>query len=66
MNGADEEAVDLFLHEKIGFLDIETYVMKAVESVPFIEQATLAEIIESDAQARAFVKEAWKGDLLSL
>lgn len=66
MNGADEEAVALFLSEKISFLDIETCVMKAVERVPYIEHPTLAEIIESDAQARAFVKEAWKGDLLSL
>ncbi len=65
MNGADEEAVDLFLHEKISFLDIEKYVMKAVEEIPYIAHPTLEEIIESDAKAREFVRSAWKGGLLS-
>lgn len=61
MNGADEEAVDLFLHEKIGFLDIERYIMMAVEQAAYIAEPTLDEIIESDAWAREFVRKAWKG-----
>ena len=61
MNGADEEAVDLFLHEKIGFLDIERYIMMAVEQAAYIAEPTLDEIIESDACAREFVRKAWKG-----
>lgn len=65
MNGADEEAVDLFLHEKISFLDIEKYVMKAVEEIPYIEHPTLEEIVDSDAKAREFVRSAWKGGLVS-
>lgn len=61
MNAANEEAVALFLAGKITFLDIETYVFKAVESIEFIENATLEDIIRSDAAARAFVNEAVKG-----
>lgn len=61
MNAANEEAVALFLAGKIEFLDIETYVFKAVESIEFIENATLDDIIKSDASARAFVKDAVKG-----
>ena len=48
MNGADEEAVALFLDEKIGFLDIERYIMKAVEAAAYIAHPSLDEVIESD------------------
>lgn len=61
MNAANEEAVALFLAGKIEFLEIESYVFKAVESIEFIEDATLEDIIRSDAAARAFVNEAVKG-----
>ncbi|MEG2544231.1 MAG: 1-deoxy-D-xylulose-5-phosphate reductoisomerase [Longicatena sp.] len=60
MNGADEEAVALFLHEKITFLEIETYVINAVKNIAFIEHPTLAQILESDKRAREFVKQTWK------
>ena len=61
MNAADEEAVRLFLNKKIAFLDIETSVIKAVEGVRFIAEPTVQDIIESDAAARRFVKDMWKG-----
>ena len=61
MNAADEEAVRHFLNKKIAFLDIETSVIKAVEGVRFIAEPTLQDIIESDAAARRFVKDMWKG-----
>lgn len=56
MNGADEEAVAYFLTDKISFLEIEEYVSAAVESLPFIQDPTLEEIIESDRLAREFVR----------
>lgn len=55
MNGADEAAVAYFLEGKLAFLDIEKVVIGAVEALPFIEKPTLADLMESDAQARAFV-----------
>ncbi len=63
MNGADEEAVALFLDEKIAFLDIEKYVIDAVNHVPYIQDPTLEQLLESDKAARAYVKRAWKGEL---
>lgn len=61
MNGADEEAVALFLQEKIAFLDIETYIERAVHAAVYIEEPTLQDIIEADQFGREFVKNTWKG-----
>ena len=57
MNGANEEAVALFLDDKIGFYDIYDLVFRAVEVVPFIADPTLEEILESDRLARQAVRE---------
>ena len=56
MNGANEEAVALFLADKIGFYDIYKLVSKAVDSVPFIQSPTLKQILEADHQARTAVR----------
>ena len=56
MNGANEEAVALFLVDKIGFYDIYDLVSKAVDTVPFIGNPTLEEILEADRLARQAVK----------
>ena len=56
MNGANEEAVALFLADKIGFYDIYRLVSGAVEAVPFIQEPNLEQILEADALARAFVR----------
>ncbi len=55
MNGANEEAVALFLQDKIGFYDIYSRVARAVEQVPFTAQPSLEEILEADRLARQFV-----------
>lgn len=55
MNGANEEAVALFLADKIGFYDIYDLVCQAVEEVPFIETPTLDDILEADRLARMSV-----------
>ena len=56
MNGANEEAVALFLQDKIGFYDIYELVAKAVSEVPFRENPTLEEILEADRLARESVR----------
>lgn len=56
MNGANEEAVAMFLRNEIGFYDIYRLVSQAVEAVPFQKNPTLEEILEADRQARAAVK----------
>ena len=56
MNGANEEAVALFLNDKIGFYDIYDLVSRAVEAVPFIAEPTLDEILTADRLAREAVR----------
>ena len=56
MNGANEEAVALFLNDEIGFYDIYDLVSKAVDVVPFIAEPTLDEILEADRLAREAVR----------
>ena len=60
MNGANEEAVALFLDDKIGFYDIYDLVSRAVEAVPFIAEPSLDEILESDRLAREAVRNFMK------
>ena len=55
MNGANEAAVALFLEDKIGFYDIYSLVRGAVDSVPFIAEPTLEQILEADRLAREYV-----------
>ena len=58
MNGANEEAVALYLQDKIGFYDIYQLVSQAVEAVPFIREPDLEQILEADRLARKAVLEA--------
>ena len=55
MNGANEEAVALFLRDRISFYDIYDLVSRAVDTVPFIQDPTLEQILESDRLARQAV-----------
>ena len=55
MNGANEAAVALFLNDEIGFYDIYKLVRGAVDAVPFIQNPTLEQILESDRLAREYV-----------
>ena len=57
MNGANEEAVAMFLADEIGFYDIYRLVSLAVEQVPFIQNPTLEQILEADRLARLAVRE---------
>lgn len=57
INGANEEAVKLFLQDKIGFLDIYNCVKHAYDNVKYIEDPTIDDIFESDNLARAAVSD---------
>ena len=56
MNGANEEAVALFLADKIGFYDIYELVNRAVEEVPNVMEPALEDILEADRLARQSVR----------
>ncbi|MBP3508559.1 1-deoxy-D-xylulose-5-phosphate reductoisomerase [Oscillibacter sp.] len=55
LNGANEEAVRLFLADKIGFHDIPRLVAEARAKVPVVHRPTLEEILEADRAARQVV-----------
>lgn len=57
MNGANEEAVAMFLRDEIGFYEIYERVNHALQVVPIIQNPTLEEILEADRLARLAVKE---------
>ena len=60
MNGANEEAVYLFLNDKIAFLDITKFVKRAMtafeESVENKKLENLNDILKADKWAREFIK----------
>ncbi|OLN22760.1 1-deoxy-D-xylulose-5-phosphate reductoisomerase [Domibacillus antri] len=56
MNAANEEAVAAFLDGKLTFLQIEEMVERAMEQHNVILSPELGAIMESDAEARAFVR----------
>ena len=58
MNGANEEAVAMYLRDEIGFYDIYNLVSKAVELIPFVEKPDLEQILEADRAARTVVRYA--------
>ena len=55
LNGANEEAVRLFLADKIGFYDIPRLVAEARAAIPVVQNPTLEDILAADAAARAVV-----------
>ena len=60
MNGANEEAVALFLADRIGFYDIYELVTSAVDATVFIREPSLDDILETDRLARAYVRQQAK------
>ncbi len=56
MNGANEEAVAMFLQDQIGFYEIYRLVNQAVEVVPFVQDPTLEQVLEADRLARLAVR----------
>lgn len=55
VNGANEEAVRLFINGKIGFLGIGRAVTKALECIPSQEVTCLDDVLDADKKAREFV-----------
>ena len=57
LNGANEEAVKLFLDGRIGFNDIADIADAALQKVPVIHDPCLEEILEADSLAREVASE---------
>ena len=52
MNGANEVAVEAFLKEEIGFMEIPDIISRAIAMVPFIGKPTLDDIYSTNFAAR--------------
>lgn len=57
LNGANEVLVDLFLHDKISFLDIPRFIEMTLAAHNSIATPSLSDILACDQWARAFVYE---------
>jgi 1-deoxy-D-xylulose-5-phosphate reductoisomerase len=54
LNAANEIAVWAFLRNRIGFLDMTDVIEKTMSNISFIQNPTLDEYLNSDAEARSF------------
>ncbi len=52
LNAANEEAVRLFLEDRIGFRDIFDLTARAMTELPVVHKPSLPDILEADAAAR--------------
>ncbi|WP_025764032.1 1-deoxy-D-xylulose-5-phosphate reductoisomerase [Dyadobacter tibetensis] len=52
VNAANEIAVDAFLKDRVGFLEISDLIIEAIAKVPFIKNPALEDYIETDAATR--------------
>lgn len=57
-NAANEIAVEAFLKERIGFLEMADVVHDVVEAAPRMEPSTLAVVLEGDREARRLARAA--------
>lgn len=60
LNAANEVAVELFLKEKIGFLQISKLIEQTMQKSVFIQHPTLGDYIQTDSQARTIALELSK------
>lgn len=56
MNGANEEAVRRFLRGELGYTELFDAVINATEHASFVEHPDLETILETDREARSFVR----------
>lgn len=59
LNGANEEAVSLFLQDKIAYLDLFDAVRQALDHFDFGDYNSVEEVLEADRKAREFVRETF-------
>ncbi|MBO4919074.1 MAG: 1-deoxy-D-xylulose-5-phosphate reductoisomerase [Erysipelotrichaceae bacterium] len=57
--GANDEAVSLFLKERISFIDIESYIFATLKAAHFIKDPTPDQLIESHKWAKEYVDTLW-------
>lgn len=58
-NAANEKAVALFLESKISFLEIAELIQSCMEQCTFIEQPSVAQILETEAEVYDLIESRW-------
>jgi len=59
LNGANDEAVSLFLKGRIRFIDIEKYILRTLKAAHYIREPDPAQIAESHRWAKEYVDDLW-------
>lgn len=57
LNAANEVAVQAFLHQKIGFLQIPEYIIRAMDTVTYIANPDTDELLHTDHYTRTLVNQ---------
>lgn len=57
MNAANEIAVEAFLHDKVGFLEMSDVIEKTMQKVCFVDTPTYDDYVKTDTEARYIAKE---------
>ena len=60
LNAANEVAVDGFLNNKIGFLNMSDLIDNCLEKINFVKNPSLEDLIESDKETRVLAKKLLK------
>jgi len=60
LNAANEVAVDGFLNDKIGFLNMSDLIDNCLEKINFVNNPSLEDLIESDKETRVLAKKLLK------
>ena len=56
LNAANEVAVNAFLENKIGFLNMSDLIDNCLEKINFVKNPTLSDYIETDQKTRRLAK----------
>ena len=59
LNAANEKAVALFLDDKIGFLDIYDIIEKSMNRHDKIDNPTVEQILEAEADCYDYIAAEW-------
>lgn len=57
INAANEVAVDAFLHDKIGFLEISDVILETLARVDYVQQPTYSDYVQTNEVARRLASE---------
>ena len=57
---ANEAAVQLFLNEKISFLQIESIIKDCLDSIPYKEMMSIEEMVQLDYEVKQSVLNRYK------